>query len=131
MYADFSLLGPLFGGIILIALILSIIGSFIIDSVVLLISMFVLHIENKTTFFWKHIWGIFFLGGIINIIVLIILNFINVSMLGFLSFIPKILLFGGLTFIGYYLIIFRQDDESIRKKMSIVYAIINVLCMIF
>ena len=62
MYADFSWLGPLVGGIILIALILSIIGSFIIDSVVLLISMFVLHIENKTTFFWKHIWGIFFLA---------------------------------------------------------------------
>ncbi len=110
---------------------LSIIGSFIIDSVVLLISMFVLQIENKTTFFWKHIWGIFFLGGIINLISLAILNVINISMLGFLAFIPKIILFGGLTFIGYYLIIFRKDDVNVRQKMSLIYAIINVLCMIF
>lgn len=120
-------LSALFGGILIIAMVATIICSFVFDGIILFVSSIVLHIEDKTKFFWKHIWKVWIFGGLANILTLFMLNFINVDNITFALTILAACISGGLTFIFHYFLTFQNDEERIRKILSAVFAVIAFL----
>ena len=104
-------------------------GNFIIDSALLIISMFVLKIPDKKLFYKKHIFKIFSFG--------MISDFIGAGFI-FLTFallemgergdelyltLPALLISSALIFIFNYFITFNKDEKIIRMKLSLIFAI--------
>ena len=120
-------LSALVGGMLIFAAIVAIVCSLVFDGIILLVSSIVLHIENKTKFFWKHIWKVWIFGGLANILTLFMLNFINVDNITFALTMLAACISGGLTFVFHYFLTFQNDDERIRKILSAVFAVIAFL----
>lgn len=120
----FDILAAFLGGILIFAIIAAIIGSFLFDSLVLLISSFALKIDNKSSFFWKHIFGVWICGGVVSIGTALLLNLTPIGNLTFLSYFLDAIVSAGLTFFCNYYFVFKNDDEKIRKVMSIIFTII-------
>ena len=120
----------LLGGILIFAIIAAIIWSLIFDGLVLFISSLVLHIEDKKTFFWKHIWSVWLFGGLSKMASLFLLNFMAVGDSLFATSILTTLILSGMTFAMHYFLTFKNDDERVRKIMSCIFAVIALLTSI-
>ena len=106
-------------------------GNFIIDSVVLIISMFLLKIMDKKDFYKKNILKIFSFGLLSDIIGSI---YMLVMMLGFelgnmgdelYITLPALIISAFFIFVLNYFITFRKSDKAIRLKIAIIFAIVT------
>lgn len=110
-------------------------GNFIIDSLVLIISMKLFKIVCKKEFYKKHIFKIFIFGMISDIIgslfIFLLLNiFENIIDLGItgdelLITAPGLILASILIFILNYFITFRKLEKRLRFKFSLIFAIVT------
>ena len=106
-------------------------GNFIIDSIVLIISMFALKIAEKKEFYKKHILGIFLFGMLSDIIAAVFLLFMvgyfELGRLGdewYLT-VPALLIAAGLIFVLNYFFTFGKSDKALRLKLSLIFAIVT------
>lgn len=106
-------------------------SNFIIDSLILIISMKLLKINNKKSFYKKHIFKIFLFGilsDIIGSLYLIIMFFgFNVGKMGdelYLT-IPGIIVSSIMIFIFNYYITFKKIEKKERMKLAVIYAIVT------
>ncbi|MBE6622694.1 MAG: hypothetical protein E7621_00665 [Ruminococcaceae bacterium] len=104
-------------------------GNFIIDSLVLIISLFALKIAGKKQFYKKHILKIFAFGLFSDIIgsayMLFMVLVFEIGRMGdelYLT-LPGLLISATLIFVFNYFITFRKCDRKIRLWMPIVFAV--------
>lgn len=106
-------------------------GNFIIDSIVLLISMTIFGTENKKQLYKKHILPIFSFGMISDIIggiyMFLMLAVFEAAHMGdelYLT-IPAIAISAVMIFMFNYFFTFRSSEKSFRLKMSLIFAIVT------
>ena len=106
-------------------------GNFIIDSLVLLVSMAVLKIADKKQWYKKHILKIFLFGLLADIIgsaymLLMMIGFELGRMGDELHLtIPALAISAVLIFVFNYLITFRKADKVLRLKFALTFAIVT------
>lgn len=105
-------------------------ANFIVDSLVLFISILKLKINEKKVFYKKYILRIFTFGMISDIIgslFLFALLMLRISQTGdeFYFTIPAVVLSAFLIYMLNYYFTFQSLDRNIRLKLSIVFAIIT------
>lgn len=105
-------------------------GNFIIDSLVLIISMYVLKISEKKQMYKSHIFKIFVFGLFADIIgtafmLLMVLGFeYGGGMCDDLNLtIPAVLISAVVIFLCDYFVTFRECDKKLRLKLALTYAI--------
>ena len=106
-------------------------GNFIIDSIVLIISMFVLKMSEKMRFYKRHIfqiWGFGMLSDIIGAAYMFLLMWaFEVGSMGdelYLT-IPALIISAVLIFVLNYFVTFRKSDKVLRLKLALTFAIIT------
>lgn len=106
-------------------------GNFIIDSLVLIISMYILKIDSKKQFYKKHIFKVYLFGmlsDLIGVAYMFLLMFVFQTVNRgdeLILTIPGVLVSASLIFIFNYFISFRKIDKKERIKLSLIYAIIT------
>lgn len=106
-------------------------GNFIIDSLVLIISMYIIKIHFKKEFYKMYIFKVFLFGmlsDIIGALFLFIMMFVlSLGQIGdelYLT-IPGVVISAIMIFIFNYFITFRKTGKSIRLKLSLIFAIVT------
>lgn len=104
-------------------------ANFLIDSLVLLISMNKLKIDDKKVFYKKHIFKIFWFGifaDLIGALCIFLMFFIfHIGSLGdelYLT-VPGLIIASIFIFIFNYFISFKNLDKRDRYKLALIYAI--------
>lgn len=105
-------------------------ANFIIDSIVLIVSMFILKINEKKKFYIRNIWKVFLFGFASDIIGSVLMftfscifDLANPDSL-YLT-LPGLLISAGLIFIFNYFISFRKIDKKQRLIFSLIFSIIT------
>ena len=104
-------------------------GNFLIDSLVLVIAMKVLKLENRKAFYCKHILPVFLLGFLADLLASAPMWLGMYLELGGtygdspLLTIPGVVLAGVLSYLFDYYVSFRKLDKPLRKKLALTYAI--------
>ena len=106
-------------------------GNFVIDSLVLLISMFLLGVADKKQCYKKYILKIFAFGMLSDIVggiyMFLMLAVFEVARMGdelFLT-VPAIVISAVLIFVLNYFFTFRKAERSFRLKMSLIFALVT------
>ena len=106
-------------------------GNFIIDSLVFLISMWILKIGDKKQWYKQYIFKIFVFGMISDIIgsvyMLLMMIVFHIGRLGdelYLT-VPGLIISAVLIFVFNYFKTFRAIDKRLRFKLSLVFAIVT------
>ena len=106
-------------------------GNFIIDSIVLILSMIVLKIAHKKLWYKRHILKIYLFGMISDLIgagyMLLLMTGFEVGQMGdelYLT-LPALIISSALIFILNYLITFKKADKLLRLKFSLTFAIVT------
>ena len=105
-------------------------GNFIIDSIVFIISMYCLKLENKKQLYKKNILKIFgfgFLSDIIGSLILLAMVYLEFGVMGdewYLT-VPTLFIASGLIFVFNYFITFRKLDFKTRLMLSLIMAIVT------
>ena len=106
-------------------------GNFIIDSIVLLVSMFLFKISDKKDFYKKNILKIFSFGMVSDIIgsayMLIMMIGLQIGRMGdelYLT-LPALIISASCIFILNYFITFRNLSKGMRFKLALIFAIIT------
>ena len=106
-------------------------GNFIIDSIVLIISMFALKMTEKKQFYKRHIfqiWGFGMLSDIIGAAYMFLLMWaFEVGSMGdelYLT-IPALIISAILIFVLNYFITFRKSDKVLRMKLALIFTIVT------
>lgn len=106
-------------------------ANFIIDSIVLIISMLILKIADKKKFYIKHIFIIYGFGMLSDIIgagfMLMMTGVFHIGANGHEPYltIPGLLISAGLIFLLNYFITFRKQDKAVKLKLALIYAIVT------
>lgn len=106
-------------------------GNFIIDSLVLIISLMILKIKNKKEIYKKNILKIFSFGIIADVIgaayMFIMVYLFEIGIMGDELYItiPGLVISGIMIFIFNYFISFRKLDKSLRLKLAIIFAVVT------
>lgn len=109
-------------------------ANFLVDSLVLIVSMYVLKIVGKPGFYKRHIFKIFCFGMLSDILgavfmwqLLAILIKLNATGIGFgdelFITIPGVMVAGVLIYLFNYFNTFKNCEEKLRRKMSLIFAI--------
>ena len=106
-------------------------GNFIIDSIVLIISIFALKMTEKKQFYKRHIfqiWGFGMLSDIIGAAYMFLLMWaFEVGNMGdelYLT-IPALIISAILIFVLNYFVTFRKSDKALRLKLALTFAIVT------
>ena len=106
-------------------------GNFIIDSLVLALSMFCLKIQNKKDFYKQNILKIFAFGILSDIVgsayMLIMMIGFEMGRMGdelYLT-LPALAISAVCIFILNYFVTFRKCDKHTRVKLALIFAIIT------
>ncbi len=106
-------------------------GNFIIDSLVLVVSMFFLKIQNKKCFYKQNILKIFVFGMLSDIIgsayMLIMMIPLQIVRMGdelYLT-IPALIISVVCIFIFNYFVTFKKCDKQTRVKLAMIFAIVT------
>ena len=106
-------------------------GNFLIDSIVLIISMFALKMTEKKQRYKRHIlqiWGFGMLSDIIGAAYMFLLMWaFEVGSMGdelYLT-IPALIISAVLIFVLNYFVTFRKSDKVLRLKLALTFAIIT------
>lgn len=104
-------------------------GNFIIDSLVLIIAMKVLKMEDGKGFYKKHILPVFGLGFLADILASIpmwlgmYLEFGGAYGDSLVLTLPGVLLAAVLIFVFDYFVSFRKCEKPLRKKLALIFAV--------
>lgn len=106
-------------------------GNFIIDSLVLIISMKVLKLSGKKDFYKRHILKIFSFGILSDLIgsfyLLVMMMGFELGQMGdepYLT-VPALIISSVSIFLLNYLVTFRETDRKTRLKLSIIFSIVT------
>lgn len=106
-------------------------GNFLVDSVVLILSMIFLKINDRKEFYKKNILKIFGFGILSDIIgsayMLILMLKFEIGRMGdelYLT-LPALLISAVCIFVYNYFITFRECDKAIRIRLALVFAIVT------
>ncbi len=106
-------------------------GNFIIDSLVLLISMRILKIGDKKQWYKKYILKIYVFGIISDLIgsvyMLLMTAVFQVGVMGdelYLT-IPALMISASLIFVFNYFVTFGKIDQQLRFKLSLIFAVVT------
>ena len=106
-------------------------GNFIIDSIVLIISMTALKIAHKKQLYKRYILKIYGFGMLSDIIgsayMFLMLAVFGIGRMGdelYLT-VPALVISAALIFILNYFVTFRQTEKLLRLKMSIIFAVVT------
>ena len=106
-------------------------GNFVIDSLVLVLSMVTLKILNKKEFYKKHILKIYGFGMLSDIIgatyMFLLVWAFEVGHMGdepYLT-VPALMISAILIFVFNYFITFRKVDKKTRVALSLIFAIVT------
>lgn len=106
-------------------------GNFIIDSFVLLISMFVLKIQDKKVFYKQNILKIFGIGILSDVVgsayMLVMMICLQIGRMGdelYLT-LPALAISASCIFMLNYFGTFKNCDKQMRVKLSLIFAIIT------
>ena len=106
-------------------------GNFIIDSIVLIISMILLKIADKKQWYKRHIIKIYLFGMLSDIIgagyMLLLMTVFDVGRMGDELYLtaPALVISSVLIFILNYFITFKKSDKLLRLKLSIIFALVT------
>ena len=106
-------------------------GNFIIDSIVLIISMTLLKIADKKQWYKRHIIKIYLFGMLSDIIgagyMLLLMTVFDVGRMGDELYLtaPALVISSVLIFILNYFITFKKSDKLLRLKLSIIFALVT------
>ena len=106
-----------------------ILGNFLIDSLVLIIAMKVLKMEDRKGFYKKHIQPVFGFGFLADILAAalmfggVLLEIGGNYGDGPLLTIPGVLIAGVLIYVFNYFVSFRKCEKPLRKKLALTFAI--------
>lgn len=106
-------------------------GNFLIDSLVLIVAMKMLNMEDRRTFYKKHILPVFcfgFLADLLAAIPMWLSVFFWEGLGGTygdspLLTVPGVLIGAGLIWVFNYFVSFRKCDKPLRKKLAWIFAI--------
>lgn len=104
-------------------------GNFIIDSLVLLVAMKVLNMEDRKGFYKTHILPVFGFGFLADILAAVPMWLGMYLELGgaygdsLLLTVPGVLIAGVLIFVFNYFISFRKCEKPLRRKLALIFAI--------
>ena len=106
-------------------------GNFVIDSLVLIISMFLLKIPDKKQYYKRHILKIYGFGMLSDIVgsayMLLLVIVFQVGKMGdepYLT-IPALIISAVLIFVLNYFVTFKNTDKALRLKLSVIFAIVT------
>ena len=106
-------------------------GNFVIDSLVLIISMFLLKIPDKKQYYKRHILKIYGFGMLSDIVgsayMLLLVIVFQVGRMGdepYLT-IPALIISAVLIFVLNYFVTFKNTDKALRLKLSVIFAIVT------
>ena len=106
-------------------------GNFIIDSIVLIASMFCLKMQDKKVFYKQHIWKIFGIGLLSDLIgaayMLIMMISLEIGGMGddwYLT-VPGLLISAVCIYVLNYFITFRTCAKQERVKLALTFAIVT------
>ena len=106
-------------------------GNFIIDSLVLLLSMAILKISDRKQFYKKHIFKIFAFGMLSDLIgaayMLVLMVGFEVGNMGdepYLT-VPALIISAIMIFVFNYFVTFRKIEKPLRIKLSLIFAIVT------
>ena len=106
-------------------------GNFIIDSVVLLITLLILKIENKKLFYKQHILQVYVFGMLSDIVgsayMLLMMIGFEVGNMGdepYLT-VPALVIAAGLIFVLNYFVTFRKLAGNVRLTLALTFAVIT------
>ncbi|MDO4541436.1 MAG: hypothetical protein Q4C00_01220 [Bacillota bacterium] len=106
-------------------------GNFVIDSLVLIISMMCLKIAEKKQFYKKHILKIFAFGLLADIIgsayMLLLAMRFEVGNMGdelYLT-VPALIISAILIFILNYYVTFKKMDRLLRFRLALIFAVVT------
>ncbi len=115
------------GILLLLAIVWMIISWFVLDGMVLLICSSIFKFENKWKFVFRYIWPTFGIGLITNYISLVIYaGFDFTPKIISLSIIQMFVLFVA-TFFLHWFLVFRKQEDCIKNRLSLVFALIPVV----
>lgn len=106
-------------------------GNFIIDSLVLIVSMFALKMFEKKRFYKRHILKIFGFGMLSDLIgavyMFLLIWAFEVGNMGDELYItlPALFISAILIFVLNYFITFKKTDQALRLKLSLLFAIVT------
>lgn len=106
-------------------------GNFIIDSIVLTVSMAILKVADKKQWYKRYIFKIFGFGMIADIIgsayMLLMMMVFEVGTMGdelYLT-LPALAISAILIFLFNYFFTFKKTDKSLRLKFSVIFATVT------
>ena len=106
-------------------------GNFIIDSLVLLLGMIFLKVEERKQYYKQNIFKIFWIGILSDVLgsafMLIMMIVFEVGHMGddlYLT-IPALVISAVSIFILNYFFTFRNDNAKLRLKMALIFAIVT------
>ena len=106
-------------------------GNFLVDSLVLLISLRVLKIVDRKMWYKRHILKIFAFGMLSDLVgaayMLLMLSKFDIGYMGdelYLT-LPAILIAAVLIFLSNYYITFRKVEKPLRLKLALTFAIVT------
>ena len=105
-------------------------GNFLIDSLVLLISLRVLKITDRKSWYKQHILPIFGFGMLADVIgaaflfLMMILEVYDIRNELLLT-IPAMLISAGLIFVFNYFVTFRKVEKQTRLRLALTFAIVT------
>ena len=106
-------------------------GNFIIDSLVLVLSMLILKVADKKQFYKKHILKIYCFGLLSDVIgaaYMFLMAFIfEIGIMGDEPYLtaPGLIISAVMIFIFNYFITFRKDDGKLRLALSLIFAVVT------
>ena len=106
-------------------------GNFLIDSLVLIISMFALKMVDKKQFYKRHIFKIYCFGLLADIIgsayMFLMTMVFEIGVMGdelYLT-IPALIISASLIFVFNYHVTFKKSDSALRLRLSLIFAIVT------
>lgn len=106
-------------------------GNFIIDSLVLIVSMFLMKMPEKKDFYKKNILKIFGFGLLADLVGSV---YMLIMMLGFelgrmgdewYLTVPALLIASGLIFVFNYFITFKSCEKKTRFELAFIFAVVT------
>lgn len=104
-------------------------GNFLIDSLVLVLFMYAVKLDEKKPFYKKHIWQVFGFGLLSDVIgaacLFVAMYVFELGTMGdelYLT-VPAVVIAAGCIFLLNYFVTFRKAEPAIRRKLALTFAI--------
>ena len=104
-------------------------GNFLVDSLVLVAAMKVLKLEDRLAFYKAHIWKVFLLGFLADLLAAVPMwGMVYLDLGGaygdsLLVTVPGVVLAGVMIYVFDYFVSFKDCEKTLRKKLALTYAI--------